>query len=253
MRKHVASYWIAELFTEGCDMNFKKQLFLTLAFQIPPPESDMEDDDDDDEDPDNMEGCEFCVHKSCHPGLAGNAFYKSHYNLRDSFCIGRRCEDPAWEDSDEQEVQPEQKNQQQPTQKNQQQPEQVTQKPEQVTQKPEQVTKKPEQGTEMQTQQGPEQPGQVKGGGVAHIEELNTHSSEFSTRVAELSSSPSFQLSSGSSVITRPVTFWRPWEDKDKAAAHLMTPQGRVFRRARKDWSRAARFVIKFSLEKRLP
>ena len=76
----------------------------------PPPESDMEDDDVDDEDPDNTEGCEFCMHKSCNPGLAWDAFYKSGYNLRDSFCIGRRCEDPAWDDSDEQEVQPEQMN-----------------------------------------------------------------------------------------------------------------------------------------------
>ena len=67
----------------------------------------------------------------------------------------------------------------------------------------------------------------------------NRHSSEFSSRVAEpLSSSPSFKLSSGSSVTSRHVTFWRPWEDpykvKEKTAAHLVTPQGRVFRRARK-------------------
>ena len=30
IRKHVTSYWLAELFTEGCDMNFKEQLFLTI-------------------------------------------------------------------------------------------------------------------------------------------------------------------------------------------------------------------------------
>jgi hypothetical protein len=107
-----------------------------------------------------------------------------------------------------------------------------------VTQKPEQVTQKPEQETDMQMQ-GAEQPGQVMRGGAAHIEEPNRHSSEFSSRVAEpLSSSPSFKLSSGSSVTSRHVTFWRPWEDpykvKEKTAAHLVTPQGRVFRRARK-------------------
>ena len=62
--------------------------------------------------------------------MAWDAFYKSGFNLRDSFCIGRSCEDPAWDDSDEQKVQPEQKNQQQPEQVTQKQPEQVTQKPE---------------------------------------------------------------------------------------------------------------------------
>ena len=84
--------------------------------------------------------------------------------------------------------------------------------------------------------QGAEQPGQVERGGAAHIKEPNTYSSEFSSRVAEPLYSSSFKLSSGSNVTSRPVTFWRPWEDpyKDKTAAHLVTPQGRVFRRARK-------------------
>ena len=95
--------------------------------------------------------------------MAWDAFYKSGFNLRDSFCIGRSCEDPAWDDSVEQEVeelevQPEQKNQQQPEhviQKPEQvtwKPEQVTWKPDQVSQKPEQVTQKPELGTDMKMQ-----------------------------------------------------------------------------------------------------
>jgi hypothetical protein len=123
-----------------------------------------------------------------------------------------------------------------------------------------QVTQKPELGTDKQVQ-GAEQPGQVKRSGAAHTEEPNTNSSEFSSRVAEPPSSPpSFQppISCENSFTTGPVAFWRPWEDKDKAVdgdvvtsqksfvtpikpcfsssptPNLMTPQGRVFIRARK-------------------
>ena len=82
-----------------------------------------------------------------------------------------------------------------------------------------QVTQKPELGTDEQVQ-GAEQTGQqVKSGGAAYTEEPNTHSSEFSSSVAEPPSSPpSFQppISCGNSFTTGPVTFWRPWEDKDR-------------------------------------
>ena len=65
----------------------------------PPPEFDMEEDDE--EDPDDIPGCEYCVDKPCNPRLAWRAFYKQGFNRRDSFCIGRSCEDPAWDEEDE--------------------------------------------------------------------------------------------------------------------------------------------------------
>ena len=67
----------------------------------PPPEKDMEED----EGFVPGEGCSYCTGSPCSPALAWSAFYDSRFNLRDSFCIGRRCQDPAWVwDSEEDEV-----------------------------------------------------------------------------------------------------------------------------------------------------
>jgi len=61
----------------------------------------MEMDSDEDDD---LPGCEYCVDKPCSPGLAWRVFYKQGFNLRDSFCINRNCEDPAWNEEDEDET-----------------------------------------------------------------------------------------------------------------------------------------------------
>ena len=58
----------------------------------PPWKDDLEDEDD----LDGMQGCEYCVDKPVSPQRAWNAFYKDSYSLRNSWCIGKRCEDPAW-------------------------------------------------------------------------------------------------------------------------------------------------------------
>jgi len=117
----------------------------------------------------------------------------------------------------------------------------------------------------------------------AATEELNKHSSEFSSScvAVQFSSSSSQQtVSSGISAI-RPSTFWRPWEDphEDKAVlgdvvtsqkslvtppkpyfsstkiatpSPLLTPQGRTFRKAKKrsagDLAKRRQRLISFQL-----
>ena len=52
----------------GKHISLKKELRFKryrMTHRWPPPESDMEDDDD----PDNIKGCEFCVHLSPRDGL----------------------------------------------------------------------------------------------------------------------------------------------------------------------------------------
>ena len=38
------------------------------------------------------------------PQQTWNAFYKDRYSLRESWCIGKRCEDPEWDDEGEEEI-----------------------------------------------------------------------------------------------------------------------------------------------------
>jgi hypothetical protein len=53
-------------------------------------------------DPDgDQEGCPFCEDKPCNPVLAWSAFYDDVYRLRSIWCIGRGCEDPAWDNQEE--------------------------------------------------------------------------------------------------------------------------------------------------------
>ena len=53
-------------------------------------------------DPDgDQEGCPFCADKPCNPVLAWSAFYDDVYRLRSIWCIGRGCEDPAWDNQEE--------------------------------------------------------------------------------------------------------------------------------------------------------
>jgi hypothetical protein len=54
-------------------------------------------------DPDgDQEGCPFCEDKPCNPVLAWRAFYDGVYSLsRSSWCIGRGCKDPVWDNKEE--------------------------------------------------------------------------------------------------------------------------------------------------------
>ena len=186
----------------------------------------MEEDEDDDDPDGGMDGCDYCIgNKSLNPQLAWNAFYVDGNSLRNSWCLGKRCEDPDWEWYEEADK---------------------------------------EQEDDIRDEQVTEQQEKVKRCEAA-TEELNKHSSEFSSAsvAAPFSSSSKPTISCGISV-TRPSTFWRPWEDpcEDKAGVGdvvtsqkslvtppqpysssamiaatsplLLTPQGRVFRKAKK-------------------
>jgi hypothetical protein len=127
----------------------------------------------------------------------------------------------------------------------------------------EQVLEQQEKEDDIRDQQVTEQHEKVKRCEAA-TEELTKHSSEFSSHVAaQFSSSSQPTFSCGISV-SRPSCFWRPWEDphEDKALVGdavtsqkslvtppkpcfssgmiaatsplLLTPQGRVFRRAKR-------------------
>jgi hypothetical protein len=67
----------------------------------PPPVRDMEEDDEVYDPEGDLEGCPFCEDKPCNPALAWSAFYDEVYSLRSSWCIGRGCEDPAWDNQEE--------------------------------------------------------------------------------------------------------------------------------------------------------
>jgi hypothetical protein len=207
----------------------KKGLLRKKRCSWPPPEGDMEEDEDDDDPDGGMDGCDYCIgNKSLNPQLAWNAFYVDGNSLRNSWCIGKRCKDPDWEWYEE-------------------------------------ADKDKEQEDDIRDEQVTEQQEKVKRCEAA-TEELNKHSSEFSSAsvAAPFSSSSSKPTISCGISVTRPSTFWRPWEDpcEDKAGVGdvvtsqkslvtppqpysssamiaatsplLLTPQGRVFRKAKK-------------------
>ena len=203
----------------------------------------MEEDEDDDDPDGKMKGCEYCVdNKSINPQLAWNAFYVDGNSLRNSWCLGKRCKDPAWEWFEEA-------------------VDEVTMV---LLPQSNSGCQDKEQEDNIRDKQVTEQQERVERSEAA-TEELNKHSSEFSSPcvAAPFSSSSQPTISCGISV-NRPSTFWRPWEDpnEDKAVVGdvvtsqkslvtppkpyfssgmiaatsplLLTPQGRVFMRAKR-------------------
>ena len=184
----------------------------------PPPAKDMEEDEFYDPDGDS-EGYTLCEHTPCNPALAWSAFYVYGHSLRNSWCIGKQCEDPGLDMQEKED--------------------------------------------DIRDQQVTEQQEKVKRCEAA-TEELTKHSSEFSSHVAAPFSSSSQPTFSCGISVYKPSSLWRPWEDphEDKAVVGdamtsqkslvtppkpcfssamiadtsplLLTPQGRVFRRAKR-------------------
>jgi hypothetical protein len=168
----------------------------------PPPTKDMEEDEFFDPEGDS-EGCTLCEHTPCNPALAWSAFYDYGHSLSNSWCIGRRCEDPgldiqSWKNKadkaggyilsrrDKEVV------------------DDVTEKAD--ISRDEQVLEQQEKEDDIRDQQVTEQHDKVERCEAA-TEELTKHSSEFSSHVAAPFSSSSQPTFSCGISVSRPSSF----------------------------------------------